>query len=451
MSPVATRFAPSPTGRLHVGNLRIALLNWLFARQQGGRFWLRLDDTDAARSTEAFAQAIREDLAWAGLAPDSEIRQSLRGHLYETALRRLEAAGRAYPAWDTPEELELRRRLAQAAGRPPVYDRSALALTAADRARLEAERGPPHWRFRLDTASLVAWDDLIRGPCRIDPASLSDPVIRRADGSWLYMLPSVVDDIDLGITHIIRGEDHVPNSAVQLQMFAALGAPVPALAHAALLTGAEGALSKRLGSATVAALRDEGIEPAALCSYLARLGTADPIEPFADPAPLIASLSLERLGRSPARFDPHELARLNAQLLRTMSWSAVADRLAPGLSEAAWLAVRGNVGTLAEAASWAEVFADAPLAQPPALDAAARTVVAAAAALLPPPPWDASSWKAWTSAAATSTGRQGRALFQPLRLALTGRERGPEMAALLPLIPPAAARARLAIASAPPA
>ena len=451
MTAVATRFAPSPTGRLHVGNLRTALLNWLFARQQGGRFWLRLDDTDAARSTDAFAQAIRDDLAWAGLAPDGEVRQSERGHLYQAALDRLAAAGRAYPAWDTPEELETARRLARAAHRPPVYDRGALALTPADKARLQAERGPPHWRFRLDTSAPVAWDDLIRGPCRIDPASLSDPVIRRADGSWLYMLPSVVDDIDMGISHVIRGEDHVPNSAIQLQMFAALGAPAPALAHAALLTSATGDLSKRLGSEGVDALRDAGIEPAALIAYLARLGTADPVEPFAAPEPLIAGFAFDRLGRAPARYDPDELARLNARLLHGLPFAAVASRLPAGFSEPLWNAVRANVGSVSEAAGWIEVVADAPLPAAPALDASGAATCAAALEALPPEPWDTTSWKIWTSAIARSTARQGRALFQPLRRALTGRDHGPDMAALLPLIPAPAVRARLSIAASPPA
>lgn len=446
---VATRFAPSPTGRLHVGNLRTALLNWLFARQQGGQFWLRLDDTDQARSTEAFAEAIRDDLAWAGLAPDGEIRQSDRGHLYRSALDRLVAAGRAYPAWDTAEELEMKRRLARAAGRPPVYDRSALALTQAQKARLADERGAPHWRFRLATDAPVEWVDLVRGPCRIDPASLSDPVIRRADGSWLYMLPSVVDDIDLGITHIIRGEDHVPNSAVQLQMFAALDAPAPALAHLALLTGATGALSKRLGSESVDDLKDAGIEPMALVAYLARLGTADPVEPFLDPAPLVAGFAFDRLGRAPARWDPDELARLNQRLLRITPYAAVASRLPAAFTEAHWLAVRDNAASVSDAAGWVDVFADAPLPDAPLLDADGQAVAAAALPLLPPEPWDASSWKAWTSAVASSTGRQGRALFQPLRLALTGRAQGPDMAALMPLIPARAARARLAIAAAP--
>jgi glutamyl-tRNA synthetase len=449
VTAVATRFAPSPTGRLHVGNLRTALLNWLFARQQGGRFWLRLDDTDAARSTEAFADGIREDLAWAGLAPDGEVRQSQRGHLYQAALDRLVAAGRAYPAWDTPEELETARRIARAAHRPPVYDRAALALSDDDKARLTGERGPPHWRFRLETDGTVEWDDLIRGPSRIEPASLSDPVVRRADGAWLYMLPSVVDDIDMGITHVIRGEDHVPNSAIQLQMFAALAAEPPALAHAALLTSATGELSKRLGSEGADQLKDAGIEPAALLSYLARLGTSSPVEPFADAAPLVAGFAFAKLGRAPARYDPDELARLNARLLHDTPFAAVAQRLPASFTDAQWNAVRANALSVADAAGWVDVFANAPLPAPPALDSADAAACAAALSALPPEPWDASSWKAWTSAVASSTGRQGRALFQPLRLALTGRERGPDMAALLPLIPVSAARARLAIAASP--
>ncbi len=258
-----TRFAPSPTGALHAGNIRTALVNWLYARATGGRFLLRLDDTDAARSSEAAAQGIRADLAWLGLTPDAEVRQSDRFALYDAALARLAAAGRAYRAYETLEQLDLKRLVQAAQGLPPVYDRAALALTDADHAAFASKGVAPHWRFRLDTAAPVAWADLVRGDSHAEPASLSDPVIRRADGTWLYMLPSVVDDIDLGVTAVVRGEDHVTNSGVQLQMFASLGSDAPAFAHLPLLTGTDAALSKRLGSEGVAAWRTGGIEPAA--------------------------------------------------------------------------------------------------------------------------------------------------------------------------------------------
>ena len=440
---VTTRFAPSPTGRLHIGNLRAAIVNWLFARQHGGRFLLRLDDTDAARSTPEFADAIRRDLAWVGLEADAETRQSDRTAAYDAALARLAAAGRAYPAYDTPEELDIKRRLQRAAGKPPVYDRSALALTKDDRAGLEAEGHRPHWRFLLDTAAPVKWVDLVRGPTHIDPASLSDPIVKREDGGWLYMLPSVVDDIDMGVTHVIRGEDHVPNSAIQKQMFEALGAPVPAFAHLSLLTSTDGALSKRLGSAGVDALREAGIEPAALISFLARLGTSDPIEPFVDAAPLIAAFDLAHMGRATARFDMGELVHLNARTIHLLDYDTVAHRLPPAIDAQAWALIRSNLGTVADAEPWVAILAGTitPPVQP---DEA--TYLAEAAAALPAEPWDAAIWPTWTATLKSNTGRKGRALFHPLRLALTGRETGPEMSQLLPRIGRERALVRLAAA-----
>src|SRR3954467_5040068 len=271
MSPVVTRFAPAPTGRLHVGNIRTAVHNWLWARKNGGRFVLRLDDTDRERSREEFVSGIREDLAWLGLVPDEEHRQSARFDRYDAALERLKEKGRVYPAYETAQELELKRKVQLGRGKPPVYDRAALSLGDAERARIEAEGRRPHWRFRLDHDAPIEWNDLIRGPQHFDPRLLSDPVVRREDGSWLYMLPSTVDDVDLGITHVVRGEDHVANTALQLQMFDALGAAPPAFAHEALLVGSEGKLSKRLGSPGAGSLRQAGIEPIALLAKLARI------------------------------------------------------------------------------------------------------------------------------------------------------------------------------------
>lgn len=442
---VVTRFAPSPTGRLHVGNIRTALLSWLFARQTGGKLLLRLDDTDTVRSTQAYADSIRADLAWLGLDVDGEpVRQSDRTRLYDAALARLAAAGRAYPAYDTPEELETRRRLQRAAGKPPVYDRAALALTDASRAALEAQGHRPHWRFRLDTGVHTGWNDLVRGPTALDPASMSDPIVRRADGTWLYLLTSVVDDIEMGVTHIVRGEDHVPNSAVQQQMFTALGAEPPAMAHAALLTTSAGELSKRIGSEGVDVLREAGIEPIAVLAYLAHLGTSDPIEPVTSPEPLVASFAFDKLGRAAARYDPEELAQLNHRTLRLLDYTDVADRLPAGIGEDAWAALRSNVRSVAEAADWTGVLGGEVHAPAPE-DA---DFLAEADALLPPAPLDSASWKVWTDALKSSTGRKGRGLYHPLRLALTGRETGPDMASLLPLIGRERARARLAAARA---
>ena len=437
---VVTRFAPSPTGRLHVGNIRTALHNWLWARKNGGRFILRLDDTDVARSSEAFTEAIRSDLAWLGLAPDEEDRQSARFGAYEAALARLAAAGRAYPAYESAQELELKRKVQLGRGRPPVYDRAALALTDAERARLEEEGRRPHWRFKLDHDAPIAWHDLIRGPQQLDPALLSDPVIRRADGSWLYMLPSAVDDVDMGVTHVVRGEDHVTNTGLQLQMFEALGATAPAFAHAALLTGSEGKLSKRLGSLGVEAMRGEGIEAPALVAKLARIGTSLPVEPFADAAPLIESFDFASFGRAPARFDMDELASLNARIVHQLAFAAVAERLPAGMAAADWTAIRPNLRKVAEAADWWDILHGHVERPAAAEDRAFLGQAAAAAAALD---WADSPWAALTRQLKEETGRTGKPLFHPLRLALTGRDSGPEMAALLPLIGRDEAVARL--------
>ncbi|MCA3254486.1 MAG: glutamate--tRNA ligase [Alphaproteobacteria bacterium] len=437
---VVTRFAPSPTGRLHAGNVYTAVLNWLFARSRGGRFLLRLDDTDRARSTEAFAQGIRDDLAWLGLAPDVEVRQSDRFDRYDAALARLEAAGRVYRCYESAEELELKRKVQLSRGLPPVYDRAALALTESDRVRLEADGHRPHWRFRLDTGAAVAWDDLIRGPCHVDPASLSDPVVRRADGGYLYMLPSVVDDIELGVTHVLRGEDHVTNSGVQLQMFEALGAPPPALGHFGLLTSAEGELSKRLGASGVDALRDSGIEPLAVVALMAHLGTSEPASPTASLTELAAGFDLAKHGRAHPRFDPAELAHLNARLVHGLPFAAVADRLPAGMTEAAWLALRPNLSTVAEAANWWPVIIGPVSAE---TDPADRDYLAAARAALADLPFGPDVWSGLVERLKAETGRKGKPLFLPLRRALTGRDHGPEMAALLPLIGRDAALERL--------
>nr|WP_294811988.1 glutamate--tRNA ligase [uncultured Sphingomonas sp.] len=439
---VTTRFAPSPTGTLHVGNLRTALHNWMFAKANGGRFLLRIDDTDRERSEERHVASIRADLAWLGLAPDGEERQSARFDRYEARFADLVAAGRVYPAYETAQELDLKRKVLLGRGLPPVYDRAALALSDAERRAFEAEGRTPHWRFRLDHGAPIEWDDLVRGHQRFDPGTMSDPVIRRADGSWLYLFPSVVDDVDMTITHVVRGEDHVSNTATQLQMFDALGSTPPRFAHEALLVGNEGKLSKRLGSLGVDHFRETGIEPQALVALLARIGTSDPVEPFADPAPLIAGFDFARFGRAPARFDEAELAQLNARIVHQLDFGSVAARLPDGMTSQAWEAIRPNLSTVAEAGDWWRVV-EGPIDLPdlPAEDRAYLAQAAAAAAAID---WSADPWHALTGALKEATGRKGKPLFLPLRLALTGREHGPDMAALLPLIGKDRALSRLA-------
>jgi glutamyl-tRNA synthetase len=441
---VVTRFAPAPTGRLHVGNIRTAIHNMLWARKDGGRFLLRLDDTDRERSSEAFAGAIRDDLLWLGLTPDEEYRQSARFGLYEAALARLHAAGRAYPAYESAQELDLKRKVQLSRGKPPVYDRAALALNDSHRARLEAEGRRPHWRFRLDHDAPIAWDDLIRGRQHFDPSLLSDPVVRRADGSWLYMLPSSVDDIDLAVTHVLRGEDHVTNTALQIQMFEALGAAPPAFAHEALLVGSEGKLSKRLGSLGVEAMKEAGIEPVALAAKLARIGTSLPVEPVASFEPLIESFDFSTFGRAPARFDLDELAALNARIVHQLPFEAVADRLPAGASAGDWAAIRPNLKAVGEAGDWWAILHGHVEGKAAEED---RVLIEAALAALALVDWAADPWPQLVARLKENTGRSGKALFLPLRRALTGRDSGPEMAALLPLIgrEEAAARLRAAI------
>lgn len=424
------RFAPSPTGRIHIGNARTAILNWLFAKKTGGQFILRYDDTDAARSTAAFAQGIAEDLAWMGIVPDRVERQSSRYGRYDALVTKLKAEGRLYPCYETADELERRRKRQEARGGPRIYDRAALKLTEEDRARLEAEGRKPHWRFKLD-ARVVEWTDLIRGPQHADLASQSDPVLVREDGTYLYTLPSVIDDIDFGVTHVIRGEDHVTNAAVQIEITEALGGAVPTYAHHSLLTGADGkGLSKRLGSLSIEGLRAQGLEAMAVVSHAALLGTSESIHPCADYRELVEGFDLGKLSRAPARFDEAELRHLNARLLHGLPWTAVRERLGFG-SETFWMAVRGNIETLAESKAWDEIIRGRFKSETIAEEA---DFLMKAKDLMPAEPWSTETWKVWTEALKSATGRKGKALFMPLRHALTGLDHGPELAQLLPLI-----------------
>lgn len=436
---VRVRFAPSPTGHLHVGNIFVALHNWLFARKESGEFLLRFDDTDLQRSTAAFADEIRNDLSWVGLIWDREVSQSQRIPVYDEAVRRLKQSERLYPCYETAEELALKRQAQLQSGRAPIYDRAALALTAADRAKLEAEGRLPHWRFRLDLRE-VRWIDMVRGPQHIDEASQSDPVLIREDGTYLYTLPSVVDDIDLGVTHVIRGADHVTNTGAQIQIFEALGGPVPRFGHLPLLKGKGGEeLSKRIGSLSIGELRAAGIEPLALASYLARLGTGDPMRPVHSLAELAPEHNLGKLGAASPHFDRDELAQINARLLHETEFREIASRISTsGADERLWNAVRGNLEKLADIEQWAEICHGEILTRADDVD-----LVRIAAAELPPEPWNDETWKNWTGAITSATGKKGKALFQPLRQALTGLDHGPEMRLLLPLIGRARAAARL--------
>jgi len=430
---IRVRFAPSPTGRLHVGNIYVALNNWLFAKKSGGRFLLRFDDTDRERSTLAFAALIEDDLKWLGLRWDELARQSDRIETYQAAAERLRAAGRLYPCYETAEELALLRKVQLSQGKLRVYDRAALRLTEADRARLESEGRRPHWRFKLESRQ-VEWTDLVRGPQHIDESSQSDPILIREDGTFLYTLPSVVDDVDLAVSHVIRGNDHVTNTATQIQIYEALGAKPPTFAHLPLLVDAAGeGLSKRLGSLSIGQLREEGLEPMAINGYLAHIGSGGAVEPVRSLDALVAGHDLAKFGKTSPRFDPDELRHLNARLLHALSFEEAQPQLAAlsmnAVDRTLWEAARGNLDKIGDIALWQRICRSeiAPVI-------ADDGFAAKAADLLPGEPWDQETWRTWTESVKKTTGRKGKDLFMPLRLALTGIDHGPELKVLLPLI-----------------
>lgn len=440
---ITVRFAPSPTGRIHIGNARTAILNWLFARKAQGRFILRFDDTDLERSTTEFADGIATDLDWLGLTPDDLYRQSERFALYDAAAEKLKNDGRLYACYETAEELDYKRKRQLARRQPPVYDRAGLNLSDEGRAKLEADGRKPHWRFKLDQRD-IHWGDLVRGEVHIDTSSLSDPVLIREDGSYLYTLPSVVDDIDMGMTHVIRGEDHTTNAAVQVEIFEALGATAPAFAHHSLLVGADGkGLSKRLGSLSIAAMREEGLEAMAVVSHGALIGTSEAIEPHTTMDTLLEAFDLSKLSRSPGRFDMTELENLNARIVHQLSYGDVRERLADMRADGGeefWQAVHSNLSKVEDAAEWHRIVFGDMTGDVVDED---RDFISQAATLLPDEPWGETTWKSWTDAVKEASGRKGKSLFMPLRLALTGKQHGPELATLLPLIGRERAIARL--------
>lgn len=427
------RWAPSPTGRIHLGNARPALLNWFFARRNGGRYILRMDDTDLARSTREFADGIEVDLAWLGVTPDLLVRQSERTALYDAARDQLIASGRLYPAYETEDELDRKRARARLLGKPPIYDRAALSLTDEQKSAYEVEGRKPHWRFKLDGRP-VQFTDLIKGPQTVNTASMSDPVLIRADGSYLYTLPSVVDDIDLGVTHVIRGEDHVSNTGTQIEIIEALGGTVPTFAHHNLLTDAAGqGFSKRLGSQSISDFRNEGYEPLAVAIMATLTGTSMPIEPYQSLDAIAEKLDFSMISHGSARFDPAELDSLNARLLHTMPYEEAFPRLSSmGLEgEAIWNLLRENLVRFPDIAEWSKLVTG-PIE--PVIAPEDQEFLALAKAILPPEPWDENTWGLWTNALKGATGRKGKALFLPLRMALTGRHDGPELKSLLVLL-----------------
>ena len=431
-----TRFAPSPTGYLHVGNMRPALMNHLLARKKGGTFILRIDDTDPERSKEEYVEAIKEDLTWLGLSWDKIERQSDRLGLYDAAADKLRDMGRLYECFETPTELDLKRKKLLNMGKPPVYDRAALSLSDAEKGALRMERGQGHWRFRLDHER-IEWTDGILGNISIDAASVSDPVLIRGDGQYLYTLASVVDDTEMGITNVVRGSDHVTNTATQIQMMRALGGTVPEFAHHSLLTGPQGeGLSKRLGTLALRDLREKGITREALISLMARLGSSQPVDLQPDLAFVADGFELSQFGSAPTKFDVEDLFPLTARHLQSLSVSDVAEYIRDlgvpeNLAEGFWIVVRDNISTLNDLAGW---WALCSKGADPIIADEDSSFVAEAMALLPEGPHDNETWSKWTSAVKAATGRKGKGLFMPLRLALTGQAHGPDMSAMMPLL-----------------
>ncbi|WP_316861219.1 glutamate--tRNA ligase [uncultured Cohaesibacter sp.] len=431
------RFAPSPTGNIHIGNARPALINWLVAMKTGGQFILRYDDTDAERSRTEYAENIAEDLAWLGVKPDRVEWQSKRMGLYDTVANKLREMGRLYACYETPDELDRKRKRQRARGLPPVYDRAALTLTDDQIAAYEAEGRKPHWRFMLDQKT-ISWQDGVRGDQSIECDSVSDPVLIREDGTYLYTLPSVIDDIDMGVTMVIRGDDHVTNTAVQIQLFELLSGKSPKFAHHNLIINASGeGLSKRLGSLSIRTMREEGYEPLSVAIFAVLNGTSDPVQPLADMNALADLFALDKVSRSSSKFDMADLGHLNARILHETEFDAVSDRLASlGVEggDVFWLAVRGNIERFPEAREWWDIASNGLGADAVEKSAEDADFYAKATELLPREPWDETTWKSWTSALKAETGRKGKGLFMPLRVALTGRSHGPELAAFLPII-----------------
>ncbi len=432
-----TRFAPSPTGYLHIGNVRTALICWLYAKKQGGELLLRIDDTDTERSQEEYVEGIKEDLEWLGIGWDKIMRQSERFAAYDTAVEKLKEAGRLYACYETQEELEIKRKMLLGRGLPPIYDREGLDLSEEKRQEYEAEGRTPHWRFLLNDAA-IEWEDVIRGATHFEGAKLSDPILVRENGAYTYMLPSTVDDIEFAVTDVVRGEDHVSNTAIQIQLFEALGGAVPRFAHNALIKTKEGKLSKRKGGAEVRELRAQGILPMAVNSFLAKVGTSDPIDIHHTLQELVDAFDMQKFGRAPTVYALEDITRLHVKLLHHLSFAEVKDQLDTEVDEAFWLSVRGNIATLEEVKTWWAICKEAlePLVED-------KEYTHKAADLLPEGAWDADTWDAWIARVKEETGRKGKPLFMPLRKALTGMEHGPELKVILPLIGPEKAKARL--------
>lgn len=424
-----TRFAPSPTGYIHIGNVRTALMCYLYAKKMGGKFMLRIDDTDVERSREEYVAAIKQDLAWLGLNFDLEMRQSARFPRYHEVVNSLKEKGRIYACYETAEELDFKRKIQLGRGLPPVYDRSALKLSEADKQKHEAEGRKAHYRFLLDSTD-IEWNDEIRGAIKMNPATMSDPIVIRENGEFTYMLPSTVDDVDMKVTHVIRGEDHISNTAIQIQIFKAMGAEVPSFAHSSLIKTKDGKLSKREGKGAVAELRELGIQPMAINSFLAKIGTSDSVQLKDNLQQLVAEFDINKFSKSPTMYDVEDLFRLNTKVLHEISFAEVKGKLPSGMTEDFWNVVRVNVENIEDAGLWWKICHEEITASVSDSD---REFLKMSAEVLPNT-LDEKAWDIWVNELKTKSGRKGKTLFMPLRVALTGMEHGPELKNLLPLL-----------------
>ena len=426
-----TRFAPSPTGFLHIGNIRTALICYLYAKKADGKFMLRIDDTDIERSKDEYVKAILDDLNWLGLSPDITAKQSERFEKYDNAIEKLKADGRLYPCFETTEELEFKRKMQLGQGKPPVYDRAALKLTNDEKEKLINEGKKPHWRFKLNDNE-VTWADGVRGVINLNPATMSDPILVRENGAYTYMLPSTVDDIDFGVTHVIRGEDHISNTAIQIQIFEALGGNIPKFAHNALIKTKDGNLSKRDGGGAVSEMKEIGISPMAINSFLAKIGTSDPVELRENLEQLVSEFNIAKFGKSPTQYSFDDITRLNTKALHDSNFEDIKDKCPEEMTEEFWEAIKQNVESIDDVSTWWNIChsdIDAKFESEEDKSFASET-----AKVFPDGEITEDTWNIWLTAIKLGTDRKGKKLFMPLRIALTGMNHGPEIKNLLPLI-----------------
>lgn len=444
---VRVRFAPSPTGYIHIGNIRIALFNWLYAQAHNGTFILRYDDTDVERSKQEYIDAIAVDLEWLNIQPNEVYYQSKRFNRYDEVAETLKQRGLLYPCYETAEELDRRRKIQLSRKLPPIYDRSALKLTAEDKKLFESQGRKPHWRFLLPNfennplqtkRTEICWDDAVKGKQTIDLASLSDPVLIREDGSYLYTLPSVIDDIDMAITHIIRGDDHITNTGAQIALFKALGTKLPVFGHINLLATVLGkGLSKRNNDLSIRSLRAEGFESIAIQCLAVLIGTSQNVHPYLHQVELLKHFNLQDTSRSVAKFDTADLFILNSHIVHELTYTQVKTRL-ESLSiegekaEYFWNAIRSNIDKVNDASLWWEIIHDDKHFDTVSVED--RAFVCQSRDFLPEGVLNDETWKVWTKLLKEKTGRSGKTLFMPLRQALTGIDHGPEMGKLLPLL-----------------